>query len=178
MERGDIMNALQIAALASLAVTGILAVMMPDLLVAAIGLALASAILSIALFMMDMPWAAVLELSVCAGLITVVFVSAISLTKPMKKPEARAFARKKLLRFMWLPAMALAAFIYMMVSFDFGSAPFSRSSLGNMAADFRNIMWLARPMDMIGQMIMILVGIFGVVVLFKGLAPKKKDGDR
>ncbi len=52
-----------------------------DLLQSAIMLGVSSAILSIAFFIANAPIAAAFELVVCAGLITVLFISTISLTK-------------------------------------------------------------------------------------------------
>jgi NADH-quinone oxidoreductase subunit J len=48
---------------------------------AAICLGVASALLGVLFFVLNAPYAAVFELSICAGLITVLFVSTISLTK-------------------------------------------------------------------------------------------------
>ena len=59
----------------------IMAVSFRDLLFAAISLAALSAALAIMFYRLDSPYAAVIELSVCAGLITALFVSVISLTR-------------------------------------------------------------------------------------------------
>ena len=59
----------------------VLAVRFNNLLFAAIALAALSAILAIMFYQLNSPYAAVFELSVCAGLITALFVSAISLTR-------------------------------------------------------------------------------------------------
>ena len=77
-----------IALSALLLLAGVWAVMTLNLLKSAIGLAVTSAILSLLLFLMDAPLAGVFELSVCAGLITVVFISVISLTKPLTSAES------------------------------------------------------------------------------------------
>lgn len=62
-------------------------VMTRSLLKAALGLALTSALVAIMLFKLDSPLAGVFELSVCAGLITAVFISAISLMRPFTHKE-------------------------------------------------------------------------------------------
>jgi len=59
----------------------ILAVRFSNLLFAVISLAALSAIFTIVFYRFNSPYAAIFELSVCAGLITALFVSAISLTK-------------------------------------------------------------------------------------------------
>ena len=63
------------------AFAGLWTVMTRSLLKAALGLAVTSALIAVILFRLDSPLAAVIELSVCAGLITAVFVSAISLSR-------------------------------------------------------------------------------------------------
>ena len=59
----------------------IMAVSFKELLFAAISLAVLSAALAIMFYRLDSPYAAVIELSVCSGLITALFVSVISLTR-------------------------------------------------------------------------------------------------
>ena len=59
----------------------IMAVSFKDLLLAALSLAALSAALAIIFYRLSSPYAAVIELSVCAGLITALFVAGISLTR-------------------------------------------------------------------------------------------------
>ena len=68
------------------------AVMSRNLLTSAIMLALVSVFASIILFDFSAPWAGVFELSVCAGLITVLFISGVSLVRAEheRNPEGRA----------------------------------------------------------------------------------------
>jgi NADH-quinone oxidoreductase subunit J len=58
----------------------IVAVELKDLMKSAISLAVASALLGIIFYQLSSPYAAVFEISVVAGLITVLFMSTISLT--------------------------------------------------------------------------------------------------
>jgi len=67
--------------LTALVVAAVLAVSLKDLLKAAIALGILSLILSALFFKFNSPYAAVFELSICAGLITVLFTSVVSLTK-------------------------------------------------------------------------------------------------
>ena len=84
---------LNLILLSLLAVTALWAVMATRLLYAAIGLALSSVVLSIIMFRMDSPLAAVIELSVCAGLITAIFISVISLVKHSTLEEIKERSR-------------------------------------------------------------------------------------
>ena len=74
-------SAVHIVLFVAAVVSAILAVRLNNLLFAAISLAALSAVLAIMFYQFDSPYAAVFELSVCAGLITALFVSAISLTR-------------------------------------------------------------------------------------------------
>ena len=68
----------------------IAALMQRRLMRAAIALAAASVMLSLVMYQLEMFWAAVFELSVCAGLITVVLISASSLTSRDEQDAAAA----------------------------------------------------------------------------------------
>ncbi|NLO89076.1 MAG: hypothetical protein GX088_01880 [Clostridia bacterium] len=63
-----------------LLVVGIfLAVFLKDLLYSALSLGIASIILAVIFFQMESPYAGVFELSVGAGMVTILFIAAISL---------------------------------------------------------------------------------------------------
>lgn len=144
------------------------AVMAPNLLKAAIGLAVVSAILAIMMFRLNAPLAAVFELSVCAGLITVVFISVISLTRPPLGSENNAGIILK--RFALLPFIVLIAAIALaMIQFDF-----SLLLALPPKEDMRLLLWRERQLDLFGQVVVLLTGIFGVVVLFKKRGPKSE----
>ena len=78
---------LDIVILAVLLLTSLWTVMTRSILRSAMGLALTSVILAIVMFRLNSPLAAVFELSVCAGLISVLFVSTISITQPYTTEE-------------------------------------------------------------------------------------------
>lgn len=145
-------------------------VLATQLLHSAIALALTSVLLSIVMFAFQSPWAAVFELSVCAGLITVVFISTISMTRHYSIEEEQARATSRLKRFIWLPVVLV--FICVGMSFMMpGPSPFP-SLPAPTTLDMRQVLWGLRRYDMLGQILVILAGIFGVVVLFK---PKKRE---
>jgi len=71
-----------------LVVLGIfLAVFLKDLLYSALSLGVASMVLAILFFTMDAPYAGVFELSVGAGMVTILFVAAISLVSSPKEGQ-------------------------------------------------------------------------------------------
>ena len=77
------------------------------LLRATIGLALSSAMLAVAMYSLGAQLAAVFELSVCGGLISVVFVSVISLTQRRPFMDIVKYRRSRLTRFWPLPVVLL-----------------------------------------------------------------------
>ena len=159
------MNGLILLLLLLLVCAAIWTVLTPTLLHAAIALALTSAVLSLIMFEMNASMAAVFELSVCAGLITVVFISAISLTRPGTAEAERLRARTRLSRFVWLPV--LLAVVTLVWSW-FPPAISSTMHPGSAVASVREVLWNERRFDLLGQLLLILTGVFGVVVLFKG----------
>ena len=157
------------------------AVMATDILKSALALALTSVFLSIIIFLLGSPLAAVFELSVCAGLITVIFISAISMVNPEGNNRAEDIAARKRRRLeKYLPLPALLVVVMVGISLWMRS----RSELPPIpvAADvsplltLSEVMWDARRVDLAGQAIIILVGVFGIVVLFKEYMKRKEGG--
>lgn len=151
---------LNLVLLALLVLSGIAAVLVPSLLHSAISLAVASVVLTILMFQLQAPLAGVFELSVCAGLITAIFVSAISLTRPGSGDEREA---NPALKVILLPVIVAA------VGGIFLLADLHRLPVPPVApqADVRQVLWGLRQFDLLGIVVMILVGVFGVVILFK-----------
>ena len=135
-------------------------------LAASVMLALCSAALTVALFIMGVEIAAVMELSVCAGLVTAVFASVISLTKESKGAELAGLKKERLRRFIPLPfiMIVLAAGVVLLLH---------GSNLTIIAGDFsdaasRHVLWDDRALDILGIALIILAGVLGVAVLFRG----------
>lgn len=157
------MNTIDIILLAAMTLAAVWSVMGRSLLKATIGLAVTSAILSIIIFRLGSPLAAVFELSVCTGLITVVFVSTISLTKPLTHKDIIEMSRKRHRRFIYLPIiLAMTAFLLYRSGAPKGLILSTGESVNNVA----EVLWNMRQLDMFGQVILIIAGALGVVVLF------------
>ncbi len=134
------------------------------LLRATLGLALTSALLSVVMFALGATLAAVVELSVCAGLISVVLVSVTSLTQPRSLKEAVEARKNRLHRFWPLPLVLLGAG----VALSFVRVPVDiilRLPAGD--GDVRTVLWSMRQLDLFGQILILLAGVFGVLVLFR-----------
>jgi NADH-quinone oxidoreductase subunit J len=141
------------------------AVMSVRLILSVIGLAAVSVIVSILMFRLSAPTAAMFELSVCAGLISVIFFVAVSFTKRLTQEDVRTRRRERLRKTVWLPFLLI------------GLAVLMAALLRNPAVravpvpggDARALLWGSRHLDLLGQIVVLLAGAFGVVVLFKDM---------
>jgi len=135
-----------------------------SLIRSAIGLALTSAVLTVIMFRLSSPFAAVFELSVCAGLISVLFLSTISLTHPITYQEAAQHQRERYSRYFVLPYILIVIgiiFAFVQVRPELRLPPPAAQT------DVRLVLWNLRQVDLIGQAIILLAGVFGVVLLLK-----------
>ena len=151
------------ALVAALVLSAMLTVMSSRLLRSVIGLAVTSAVLAAIMFRLGGSIAAVIELSVCAGLIPAIFISAVSMTARLSMEEATARWRERL-RTVWiLPVLLLVTTgVLLMVSVATGyAAPLPNPS------DVREVIWTQRQLDMLGQVTVMLAGAFAVVALVK-----------
>jgi NADH:ubiquinone oxidoreductase subunit 6 (subunit J) len=154
--------------LVGLVLSALFTVLIRDLLKGAIALAVMSAVLTIILFLLNAPLAAVFELSVCAGLVTVVFISAISMTKLRTKEEVAQHRQERRRRFLALPVILIAlAAIALAVIW-----PHANDLLANVgsvagAKAGADVFWKERQVDLLGQIVIILAGVFGVLIFFK-----------
>lgn len=158
------MTFLFVLSLALLVAAGIYTVMARSLISGAIALGMTSMVLSIVMFFLASPLAAVFELSVCAGLITVVFVSAIALTTPMSRTEMLEATRHRSARYWPLPVL-LVVLSLVAVAFGLPQAPsVARAATSDLVGQ---VLWSQRGLEILGQMVLLLTGVLGVVVLFK-----------
>jgi len=134
------------------------------LLRSAVGLAMTSAILSILIFRLDSPIAAVFELSVCAGLMFAIFISSITVTQRVSAERLVIRKKERLQKFWLLPilvVMAAAALsqVHFKMNFNLPAQPVENN--------VKIILWNLRHLDLLGQLVIMLTGAFGVVILFK-----------
>lgn len=140
---------------------------------AAIMLATISILVTINLFLLQTPLAAIFELSVCAGLITVIFISVISLTNPMTKEERCEERDNMFKKFLLLPVIiAVCAVSFYLLTKGINFIPLPGAEAAEIVS--KDEMWHLRQIDLIGQVVIILTGVFGVVVLFKDNKGDKK----
>ena len=155
------MNVAIYICLACMLVFGFLSVLSRHLINAAIALAAVSAACGVLMYVLGAHTAAIFEISVCSGLVTVIFISAVSLSNGDKQasvPEKRA-------RF--LPVILIAVGAVLMITA--GLSGFSLGVPGQVAsaASFDNVFWETRQADLFGQMVAIISGASAIVVFFK-----------
>lgn len=154
--------------LVSLVVTVTICTFLRDLLKACIALGVLSAILAVVMFVMGAQMAAVFELSVCAGLITVVFISSISMTKLSSKEEAAKERKLRRKRFALLPLILAGILIVaLMLLWPRLDALIPNIPQPHSMAVEPDVFWNLRRQDLLGQIIMILAGVYGVLIFFR-----------
>ncbi len=146
-------------------------VLAKDLLRAAVALALASVSVSAILFLKGAWMAAFFELSVCAGLITVLFMSTLSLTKDSDQgKEFRLPGNPFFFLAVLVLFFALAAFAMKWLGKVIPVSPANTPAF----VDFSTTFWTTRTTDIIGQVALIMAGVFAILALFKRTAPGRK----
>jgi NADH:ubiquinone oxidoreductase subunit 6 (subunit J) len=151
---------LQILLLVGMVLFSVLAILVKDLLKAAISLAVASLLLGIIFFRMNAPYAGVFEISVVAGLITVLFMLTIALTKGGDAVESKA------------ASFAFPAFFVVFIIID---ALIIKKLIQKVpalpgpeeAGTFGQVLWNTRTLDLVGQIAVIFAGVFAVLALFR-----------
>ena len=150
--------------LIALTLASLWTVMARSVIRSALGLAVASAILSVIIFRLGSPLAAVFELSVCAGLISVIFITTISLTRPRTMNEVYHHMRDRLSRFWYLPLIVVVVGVGL--SFLNIKVPLEMPK-PEAIGDVRVLMWTAKKLDLIGQAVILLAGGLGIALLFR-----------
>ncbi|MBP7176690.1 MAG: hypothetical protein KBA53_10840 [Thermoclostridium sp.] len=160
------MEAIVYICLGFMLIFGVMAVMFRSVLKSAIALAAASVMLGIIMYELNSVWSALFEVSVCSGLVTVIFISAISLSKIDKKDVEKQYADKNRMRY--LPVILIVSGIALaVIALAIGFSPVSPAPAAEVANNFREILWNHRQADIWGQIIVLITGSVSVVVLFK-----------
>ncbi|MEO0108845.1 MAG: NADH-quinone oxidoreductase subunit J [candidate division WOR-3 bacterium] len=155
---------LHLMLLALLVVFLFLAVLLSDTLRAAIALALGSAVLSLIFFWFRAPFAAVFELSVCAGLVMVLLVSTIGLTR-REVPEHEEQGKSPVLILPLLVLIALGVVDIIVFVAMSRRPPILPVTAGQVS--FAETLWRGRWIDILGQLAIILAGVFAILALFR-----------
>lgn len=152
---------MQIILLCGLIIFSVAAILVRDLLKAAISLAVASLFLGIIFFRMNAPYVGAFEISVVAGLITVLFITTIALTKmegDVRESKATA----------WVFPLFFVTFLiidFIVMKNLIGKVPALESMPEQ--GTFGEALWKVRTFDLVGQIGVIFAGVFSVLALFR-----------
>jgi NADH-quinone oxidoreductase subunit J len=158
---------IQILLLSGLVIFSILAILLKDLLKAALSLAVASLFLGIIFFRLGAPYAGVFEISVVAGLITVLFALTVALTR--KDSEVQEVRLTRLvfplffIIFLIIDALVMKSLLQQVPALPAGPE----------AGTFGEVLWKSRTFDLVAQLGVILAGVLAVLALFR-----KKEEDK
>ena len=147
-------------------VFGFFSVLSRHLINAAISLAAVSAACGVLMYVLGAHSAAIFEVSVCSGLVTVIFISAVSLSNGDRQIEAQDAAeprRKK--RF--LPAILIGAGALVMIAAGFSGFSLGTPAVATSGASFQEVFWETSQADIFGQMVALIAGASAIVVFFK-----------
>jgi len=140
------------------------------LLVSALWLAGCSAMVALLLYMLGAPEVAVIELSVGAGLVTVLFVFAINIAGDEPQSDNHSIIPMPLA--MGIIVVALIALG--LFSFPGLNIPFLPPS----ANTFFNVIWENRNLDLLLQIVFIFAGVLGILGLLGSKEVIKKELDK
>jgi uncharacterized MnhB-related membrane protein len=138
------------------------------LLLAALWLAGASALTALMMYRLGAPEVAVIELSVGAGLVTVLFVFAINIAGEEPPVRLRSLVPAPIAWGAALGAIALGAWL---------ALPHLRAESGLVQPDrFATVLWEHRSLDVLLQVVLILGGVLAVLgLLAEGRAHARKE---
>jgi len=151
----------QTALLIGLVLFSVLAILLKDLLRSAISLAVASLLLGIILFRMGASYAGVFEISVVAGLITVLFILTIALTNQGEEVRESKLANVVFPLF-FVVFIVIDALVMKGLLQKIPALPAAAES-----GTFGDVLWKGRTLDLVGQIAVILAGVFSVLALFR-----------
>jgi len=141
----------------------ILAISAKRLLISAIWLAITSALVALMLYLLGAPHIAVIELSVGAGLVTVLFVFAINIAGE----EVMGLRSALPLPLVWASILLSAGLIIFFIVRSLGFVQFTDETGGFLTS----VLWQERYLDFLLQVVLILAGVLGVI----GLLSHSKD---
>ncbi|MCX5971101.1 MAG: hypothetical protein NTV14_06325 [Coprothermobacterota bacterium] len=150
--------------LSLLLIFALLAIFLKDNLLSILSLAAVSALLAIVFFQLQAPVAGVFELSVGAGLITVLAVLTISF---IRTKHEKAQSGALLWALVGLAAVSILFFLFQL----FSPGAFSPTLTEAGWNDVGLVLWKARAFDLFPQVLIVLAAILGILALLRKKGP-------
>ncbi len=138
-----------------------LALFLKDLIKAAISLAASSLILGIIFLRMGATYAGVFEISVVAGLITVLFILTVALTTPGEEVK-ESKAANVIFPLFFIVFIIIDALVMKGLMQKIPALPGAAEG-----AAFGDVLWKGRTWDLVGQIAVIFAGVFSVLALMR-----------
>jgi uncharacterized MnhB-related membrane protein len=139
----------------------ILAIRASQLVASSLWLAALSALLAVFIYLLDAPRIAVIELSVGAGLVTVLLVFAVAIAGDTAAAPKPVVPRPVMWGLGGVVLLLLGRFVLPLVA---APPPASEPSLAN-------LLWQGRALDVVIQVVLIFCGVLGVLGLLAEAAP-------
>ncbi|MDD5730581.1 MAG: hypothetical protein PHN57_05590, partial [Candidatus Omnitrophica bacterium] len=99
------------------------------------------------------------------GLISVIFISTISITQSLTEREFIEHKKSRFKRFRYLPLFIFVSIMAIILYF-WKDAKLALPPLKT-EADIRSVLWNTRQLDLLGQVGILLAGAIGVIIFFK-----------
>lgn len=141
---------------AGMLVCALMAIRASRLLTSAIWLAAASALVALLMFMLGAPEVAVIELSVGAGLVTVLFIFAINIAGE-EMPSLESLLPK--------PLTWISIFVFLILIGYFCIPAFAGSLPEAQITSLPGVLWENRSLDIVLLAVLIFSGVLGVIGL-------------
>ena len=148
-------------------ICAIFAIRTRRLLISALWLAGCSALTALLLYLLGAPEIAVIELSVGAGLVTVLFVFAINIAGEEMPLKQNLLPRP----LAWILVAGAVLLLGWMIL-----GPMSGQTLTGSEPGFANVLWNDRVLDVALQVVLIFTGVLGVLGLLSDVKNTPKDG--
>jgi len=147
-------------------ICAIFAIRAQRLLISALWLAGTSALVAILLYILGAPEIAVIELSVGAGLVTVLFVFAINIA------GEESFGKQSLIPkpLAWLLVILAGVLMAWMIL-----GPQLGRAISGAQPGFADVLWNDRALDVVLQVVLIFAGVLGVLGLLSDAKKKPKE---
>lgn len=135
----------------------------------ALGLACSSVFLGILMYAMGSTWAALFEISVCSGFVTVIFISAVAMTSQKQDEQDKIYDQKK--HTVLLPLLLIAGGVVMILCLTVGgfTLPPVHAEQDMQAAEdnFGEVLWTQHKDLILALLMTLIAGAFAVIVLFR-----------
>jgi NADH:ubiquinone oxidoreductase subunit 6 (subunit J) len=155
-----------IASLVTMIVCVVIAIVVSSTLKSAVALAAASAALGIIMYALGSAWAGIFEISVCSGFVTVIFISAVTMTSHGHDEQDEMYAQSKSTK--WLPILMIVVGVVMLIVLLCGGFKIPETAQAPVQKlDFSTELWTKHQDLIFALMIASLAGAFAVIVLFK-----------